>query len=368
MQESEGETTYLKQAPQLTMLINIFNKLKFNSLVRVVIVLALIIVLFFSLYVVWFNIRYGRPQPKIVENAPVDIASYPMPQVQETLTVMTYNMGYASGPVQKSLNDPHPQEFFLNHLNQIVQLLKEQQVDILLLQEVDLNSQRTYYFNQLTYLQEQLGWNYVAQIDTWKKFVPFMGIGKIHSGGAILSKFPITNHNYRTFTFKPILPNKLVNFIYFPFVWENPVQHVTIEYQNTLIHLFNIHLEVWQRSYRVTQFNDLIDWIRSEGWTENIIIGGDFNFHAGIPLTGEQPKDYRLPPFFASIWRTIPGIQEAFINEQSTNKDIHQQVTFPGLQKRFDFLFFSKEFSNKQAKIIDLDASDHLPVMVKIKK
>ncbi|NEP87836.1 MAG: hypothetical protein F6K18_13975 [Okeania sp. SIO2C2] len=222
----------------------IFNQLKFKSLVKFTIALALIIALPFPLYVTWFNIRHNRPQAKIVENAPVDIASYPVPQEQETLTVMTYNMGYASGPIQKSLNDPHPQKFFLDNLNQIVQLVKEQQVDILLLQEVDFNSQRTYYLNQLTYLQEQLGWNYVAQIDTWKKFVPFMGIGKMHSGGAILSKYPITSHSYRTFTFKPTLPNKLVNFIYFPFVWENPVQHVTVEYQNTPIHIFNVHIEV----------------------------------------------------------------------------------------------------------------------------
>ncbi|MCC0178736.1 endonuclease/exonuclease/phosphatase family protein [Waterburya agarophytonicola K14] len=279
---------------------------------------------------------------------------------------MTYNMGYASGVKQETLNDPHTKEFFIKNLNQVLETLNNQQIDVLLLQEVDFNSKRTHYFNQLAYLQKELGWNYSAKVSSWKKFVPFMGIGKMNSGVAILSKYPITKHIYRTFIFKPTFSNKFLNFIYFPFVWKNPIQHVTIDYKNTLIHVFNVELEVWKRKYRVIQFDDLMNWIESQGWNKYIIIGGDLNFHAYIPLAGERIQDYLSAPFFYSIWQIIPGIQEAFINDKYTNQEIHKTITFPEFKKRLDFLFFSKEFRKKRSQVFSLKASDHLPVMVEL--
>ena len=44
---------------------------------------------------------------------------------------------------------------------------------------------------------------------------------------------------------------------------------------------------------------------------------------------------------------------------------IHQQVTYPELAKRHDFVFFSSEFEYVSSTVVDnISSSDHLPVHV----
>ena len=66
--------------------------------------------------------------------------------------------------------------------------------DIVMLQEVDINSKRTGYWNQLQYLLDNTYLNYGVYASMWKAdFVPTDGIGRVNTGNAILSKYELSD-------------------------------------------------------------------------------------------------------------------------------------------------------------------------------
>ena len=74
----------------------------------------------------------------------------------------------------------------------IVDTLNAIDADIVLLQEVDLESKRSGYWNQIQYLLDNTNLNHGVYASTWKAdFIPTDGIGRINTGNAILSKYPL---------------------------------------------------------------------------------------------------------------------------------------------------------------------------------
>ena len=64
--------------------------------------------------------------------------------------------------------------------------------DIVLLQEVDLGSKRTGYWNQIQYILDNTPLNYGVYASVWEvDFIPTDGIGRVNMGNAILSKYEI---------------------------------------------------------------------------------------------------------------------------------------------------------------------------------
>ena len=64
--------------------------------------------------------------------------------------------------------------------------------DIVLLQEVDLGSKRTGYWNQIQYLLDNTPLNYGVYASVWEvDFIPTDGIGRVNMGNAILSRYEI---------------------------------------------------------------------------------------------------------------------------------------------------------------------------------
>ena len=288
------------------------------------------------------------------------------------LSVLSYNIGFASGPVQNTLADARSASEYRHNLDEIARVAEETDAGILLLQEVDINSRRSHYLNQLDYLQDRLEWPYAARTTTWKTFVPFEKIGRVHECVAILSRYPILKHEARVFKFEPRHRNVIFNLmLYLFFVWRSPIQYAQVEYQDAEVNVFNLHLDVFSRSNRALQICHLIDWIKRLGLEGNLIFGGDLNYQAELgrerktDFKGYDPNHEKLPPFFRDVWQSLPGIREAFIQEESTREQIHENVTYPELEKRHDFVFFSADFEHLSSAVIDtITSSDHLPVHV----
>ena len=75
----------------------------------------------------------------------------------------------------------------------IADSLNVMDADIVLLQEVDVNSKRTGYMDQVQYLLDNTNLNYGCYASMWKAdFIPSDGIGRINAGNAILSKYELT--------------------------------------------------------------------------------------------------------------------------------------------------------------------------------
>ena len=79
-------------------------------------------------------------------------------------------------------------------MKSIADTLNSMNADIVLLQEVDISSKRTGYIDQVQYLLDNTNLNYGCYASMWKAdFIPTDGIGKINTGNAILSKYPLTD-------------------------------------------------------------------------------------------------------------------------------------------------------------------------------
>ncbi|HEY3235136.1 MAG TPA: endonuclease/exonuclease/phosphatase family protein [Polyangiaceae bacterium] len=121
----------------------------------------------------------------------------PPPSSADRLLVMNYNVKFGGGRI----------DFFFDcfgdrvlmkksevmaNLEGLVTKINQVDPDILVLQEVDINSKRAAYVDQMQWLLDHTRLNYGVYASQWKAdYVPSDGIGPVDSGNAILSKFPL---------------------------------------------------------------------------------------------------------------------------------------------------------------------------------
>jgi endonuclease/exonuclease/phosphatase family metal-dependent hydrolase len=256
----------------------------------------------------------------------------------QELKVVTYNIGYAFG-LENNQGGILSKKEVLHNLENIVNTLKQVNADIIFLQEVDFNAQRTYGINQLEWIQSQLKLPYAARTTTWNKhyvpwpfWPPHKHFGKLISGQAILSRLPLSNHSIHRFN-KPSNNAFWYNWFYLDRVVQKVV--VTINNQNYL--LFHVHLEAFDKSARKKQ----IEWLASSvkgNKNKSLLIAGDFN-------TENLSVFSQTTTFNTSLNKT----SYTFPSSHAVNK--------------LDYIFYSEQLTLKNAHIISTTASDHLPII-----
>lgn len=79
-------------------------------------------------------------------------------------------------------------------LDEIIAEINRDKPDVLLLQEVDLPSNRSGYVDQVNYIFERTYFNYVAYGHQWKaQFIPSDGLGRLEEVNAIYSRWPLSD-------------------------------------------------------------------------------------------------------------------------------------------------------------------------------
>jgi endonuclease/exonuclease/phosphatase family metal-dependent hydrolase len=74
----------------------------------------------------------------------------------------------------------------------IYALINEVDPDILMTEEIEVNSRRSAYVNMVTGILENTRLNYAAYIPTWRaRYIPSEGLGRMDLGNAIFSRYPI---------------------------------------------------------------------------------------------------------------------------------------------------------------------------------
>ena len=279
------------------------------------------------------------------------------------LRVLSYNLGFAAGPVQHTLADEHPEEFFTTNLDNFIDLVRIEDANIVLLQEVDLDSKRSWYMNQLQYIMERLGWGYAAPVVDWDMFFPLRKERKITKATVVISKFPILSNEYTQTSCKPNFENQLLNIFYYPLLWKSTMQRVAVEVAGKRVDIYNVHLCVWNRAARVAQAEHLVEWIKKESSGVEFLIGGDFNFQAYIRGTPIPENDLSKPPFINQFRESLGGVGEILSKPGQSAEALHKNFTFEERKHRYDFLFHSKGLFVDSAVVIDsIAASDHYPV------
>ncbi|NDV27896.1 endonuclease/exonuclease/phosphatase family protein [Desulfovibrio sp. JC010] len=282
---------------------------------------------------------------------------------ENSLRVLSYNIGFGAGSVQHTLADEHPESFYTANLDKFIDLVRKERANIVLLQEVDLDSKRSWYMNQLEYIMERLGWGYAAPVVDWDMFFPLRKERKITKATVVISKFPIVANEYTRTSCKPNFENMLLNVFYYPLLWESTMQRVGVEVGDKRLDVYNVHLCVWNREARVAQARYLTDWVNRESAGVGYLIGGDFNFQAYIRGTPLPEDDLAKPPFINEFRERLQGCGEILSSSGDSADVIHKNYTFDERKHRYDFLFYSSGLVRKEGEVVrSIDASDHFPV------
>jgi endonuclease/exonuclease/phosphatase family metal-dependent hydrolase len=154
-----------------------------------------------------FSLALGACEP-IADDMAIDREAVPVFQRGELvsptnaapseLRVMAWNIKYGAGRIDfwfdywGDRTQMTSGEVELNMAN-IYALLNEYNPDILMTEEIEVNSKRSAYYDMVSGILENTRLNYSAYYQTWNsRYVPSEGVGRIDLGNAIFSKYPIT--------------------------------------------------------------------------------------------------------------------------------------------------------------------------------
>lgn len=279
--------------------------------------------------------------------APADIIHFKQFKAPETpptqLTVVSYNIGYASGEKNNEGSTLSEEEVQKN-LKQIVAVLKSLNADIIALQEVDFRADRTFRQDQLQYLAEQLQMPYAAYVITWNKryvawpyWPPKRHFGAVVSGQAVFSRYPITEQALIPFA-KPEENSFWYNWFYL----DRIAQDLSIETGTQHLSVWNVHLEAYSEEARKAQLQEISDRLQEDRHDIELLIG-----------------DYNTDDLKVFIQTT--GLQNAV-----TNKQAHTFSSWEPAEKIDHILYHGVrlEASGVQSGV---RASDHLPVWGRFK-
>lgn len=118
----------------------------------------------------------------------------PPPQPDSTVSVMTWNMRFAIGRGEWfgdacGTKVIYTEDEILLKLQSLADRINQVKPDILLLQEVDINSKRSVYVDQLRWILDHTYFGYAVYGYQWKaQFIPSDGLGRLQEANAILSR------------------------------------------------------------------------------------------------------------------------------------------------------------------------------------
>ncbi|MEA9975993.1 endonuclease/exonuclease/phosphatase family protein [Pseudomonas sp. 5S4] len=317
---------------------------------------------------------------------PICKGSAPVLAPGQALKVMTWNIQYLAGKRYVFWYDmadgsgtderPTPEDIAYN-LGEVARVIRDEQPDIVLLQEVNDGAKNTDYDNQLALLQERVADLYPCSSEAfdWKAdFVPNRHIfGSVGMKLATLSRYEI-EHAERI-----QLPRPAGNFIHRQFQAKRAllVSYLPLR-DGGQIAVINTHLDAPQANddtvqRQVQAVSKWLDTLESRGtpW----LIGGDFNLlplgqyqRLAPVLRGEYAQDSELH----ELWDKYPMIPT---NAESGGIDRRQWLThFPndpridGPDRTVDYFFYSPRIKRVEAQVRGEDTlliSNHLPVIAR---
>lgn len=223
-------------------------------------------------------------KPEEAEAAPAQIQKGNPVPVGQPLTIITWNTGYAGLSKEAdffmdggSMVLPTSQAVVEENLSAISQFLGEEQADLYFLQEVDRNSKRTDYVDQLAYYEEQTGLSWAYGVNYRCAYVPypFPTLGKMECGNVTLSALDMEENAVRV-----SLPC--------PFTWPVRVANMKrcllvtrhqLEGTDRELVTVNLHLEAYDDGEgKIAQTKKMLQILEEEYAKGNYVIaGGDFN-------------------------------------------------------------------------------------------
>lgn len=241
-----------------------------------------------------------------------------------SLRVLTFNVAHGRGT---AFHQAFVRNRKLGHnMNAIGKFLKEQQADIVALQEIEFGSWWNGRKNDAQLLADLAGYPHMAIVPHVKR----MGL---QYGTAILSKYRVIDSGGGMFKRSAmVFPKGFVK--------------ARIEWGESEVTVASIHLDFMSRRRRVRQVSDLEEALSG---SRPLIVMGDFNSDWGSPTKST-----------VNHMATTLGLR-AFSPETKTS-------TFPRHHARLDWILASTDLSLSEREVIKGDLSDHYAVAATINR
>jgi endonuclease/exonuclease/phosphatase family metal-dependent hydrolase len=330
-----------------------------------------LVIITVSLLLSLIILYYWASSPAISKKEKTSITTFQETnkELSDTISVMTFNIGYLSGLSNNKAVRISPEEYYANLLESI-EHVKELSPDIIAFQEIDFNSKRSSYSNQHDSIAIKANFNYGAVAINWDmNYLPFpyfpisAHFGKILSGQSILSKYKIISNEVE------ILPKpKEKPFWYKRFYIDRLLQHSVVRNLQD-IHIYNVHLEAYDTQTRENHIKLVVNEVE-KNQDKPFILMGDFN--SVLPSTkkkhsfsDEPDTDFRNDK---SMKYLMDHLNIKFAADSSI-VDTKNFYTFPSdnPSRKLDYIFYNPEyFTVIEVKTIKSTISDHLAVYAKL--
>lgn len=284
------------------------------------------------------------------------------PPPKDTLSVLTYNIGYLSG-MTNNLSVAREKDLFDDHLDKAIRVLGKMDVDIIGFQEIDFQSDRSFNVNQLNEIATGLDYGYAYRSINWdKRYVPFpywppaIHFKKVLSGQAIVSRYPITRDT-------TIVLSKPLNtsFIYDAFYLDRLLQISHVQIGSNHLVVMNVHLEAFDEETRIEQAKVISRIYREYAASGPVILMGDFN---SLPESSSNNNG----ALKIIVQETISSAISAAMYE--ANPTAYYTFSSEKPFQMIDYIFFNPEFIEMiDARVLKEagNISDHLPVLMKFR-
>ncbi len=320
-------------------------------------------------------------QPKKIEKLDIDQKFADSLLVDEVLSLMTWNIGYAG--LGKEMDffyeggkmvrpDKKQFEIYFNGITDF--LLKNDSIDFFLLQEIDVHSKRTYYRNERKIITDTLKKYcsvFAKNYDVAYVPVPFWEpMGKVKTGMLTLSEIMPAEANRYSFPNIASWPGRL-------FLLDRCFikSRYEIEEINKELVIINTHNSayVFDDSLRNIELEIIKKEMMKEYEKGNFVIaGGDWNMNPpGMKIKKLRDANQFKPSVVVMNKNCFPdGWEIAFDPEYPTNRDIsevYQKSSTP--TTIIDYFILSPNIKLLEVKTLALDFtySDHQPVIIRVK-
>ena len=330
-------------------------------------IVFLALILSFTLFFLWasfpWSLSGGTRKVAVIQ---LDEAVLNDPHEEEgVIKVLTWNLGFLYGKGSEGPGyEYRDANFYKERLEELVSFIRKENPDVLCLQEIDFDSSRSGGINQARELALKAGYPYLAQAISWEaQYIPFpywpleRNFGSMKSGGAILSKYPISDHTVELFP-KPTSHPWWYNLFYL----HRYVQTAKITIRDKDYVFMNLHLEAFDKVDRLKQVK-LLQEKTKDGKVD--FIAGDFNMVPGRATKKrnftDSTDDYENDESFmvmssGQLKEAIP--EEIYLGSES------RYFTFPSWKpdRRLDYIFYDSSHRLMRAEVLSSKLSDHLPL------
>ncbi len=319
------------------------------------------------------------------------------------LRVMAWNIKYGAGRIDfwfdywGDRTQMTKGEVDLNMEN-IYELLNEYNPDILMTEEIEVNSRRSAYYDMVQGILENTRLNYGAYMQTWNsRYIPTEGLGRLDLGNAIFSKYPMTTAE-RIRQVDRTDQDAVTSTFYL----HRMIGRTVIDVGNSReVVAYVVHTEAYdQDGTKAKQIQQIYDEVKKDN--RPFVLGGDFNELPptairlkGFPdeLESAAGTDFEQPPYTPQIMQKfyddfVPSITlgQYGTTEEDQSRYFTHTVAGPGhvdsegkpqfWNRTLDYLFVKKADAWKDgtSDVLQTDGrlgvksnplwlSDHAPVV-----